>query len=91
MAQLQAQIAPLTAQIDAARYVIAVLIGEFPENLGSELKRPGVLPVLPVRIRAGLPIDLLRLRPDIVEAKNVNWRSATCARSAWQPRISFRR
>ena len=42
LAQLQAQIAPLTAQIDAARYVIAVLIGQFPENLGSELKRPGV-------------------------------------------------
>jgi NodT family efflux transporter outer membrane factor (OMF) lipoprotein len=69
LAQLQAQIAPLTAQIDAARYVIAVLIGEFPENLGNELKRPGVLPVLPVRIRAGLPIDLLRRRPDIVEAE----------------------
>jgi NodT family efflux transporter outer membrane factor (OMF) lipoprotein len=69
LAQLQAQVAPLTAQIDAARYVIAVLIGEFPENLGSELKRPGVLPVLPVRIRAGLPIDLLRRRPDIVEAE----------------------
>ena len=69
LAQLQAQVAPLTAQIDAARYVIAVLIGEFPENLGNELKRPGVLPVLPVRIRAGLPIDLLRRRPDIVEVE----------------------
>ena len=69
LAQLQAQVAPLAARIDAARYVIAVLIGEFPENLGNELKRPGILPVLPVRIRAGLPIDLLRRRPDIVEAE----------------------
>ena len=69
LAQLQAQVAPLIARIDAARYVIAVLIGEFPENLGNELKRPGMLPVLPVRIRAGLPIDLLRRRPDIVEAE----------------------
>ena len=59
LAQLQAQVAPLVARIDAARYVIAVLIGEFPENLGNELKRPGMLPVLPVRIRAGLPIDLV--------------------------------
>ena len=33
LAQLQAQVAPLSAQIEAARYVIAVLIGEFPENL----------------------------------------------------------
>jgi NodT family efflux transporter outer membrane factor (OMF) lipoprotein len=69
LAQLQAQIAPLVAQINAARYVIAVLIGEFPENLGQELSRPGMLPALPGRIRAGLPIDLLRSRPDIVEAE----------------------
>jgi NodT family efflux transporter outer membrane factor (OMF) lipoprotein len=69
LAQLQAQVAPLIAQIDAARYVIAVLIGEFPENLGSELKRPGMIPALPGRIRSGLPIELLRRRPDIAEAE----------------------
>jgi NodT family efflux transporter outer membrane factor (OMF) lipoprotein len=69
LAQLQAQVAPLSAQIDAARYVIAVLIGEFPENLGRELAKPGMLPALPARIRSGLPIDLLRRRPDIVEAE----------------------
>jgi NodT family efflux transporter outer membrane factor (OMF) lipoprotein len=69
LAQLQSQAAPLMAQIDAARYVIAVLIGEFPENLGNELKKPATLPTLPVRIRAGLPIELLRRRPDILEAE----------------------
>jgi NodT family efflux transporter outer membrane factor (OMF) lipoprotein len=69
LAQLQAQVAPLIAQIDAARYVIAVLIGEFPENLGNELKKPVLLPALPGRIRTGLPIDLLRRRPDIAEAE----------------------
>ena len=69
LAQLQSQVAPLAARIDSARYVIAVLIGEFPENLGRELARPGMLPVLPARIRSGLPIDLLRRRPDIVEAE----------------------
>ena len=69
LAQLQAQLAPLLAQIDAARYVIAVLIGEFPENLGKELTKPRMLPALPGRIRAGLPIELLRRRPDIAEAE----------------------
>ena len=69
LAQLQSQTAPLMAQIDAARYVIAVLIGEFPENLGTELKKPAMLPTLPLRIRAGLPIELLRRRPDILEAE----------------------
>jgi NodT family efflux transporter outer membrane factor (OMF) lipoprotein len=69
LAQLQAQVAPLTAQIEAARYVIAVLIGEFPEQLGKELKKPKMLPALPGRLHAGLPIDLLRCRPDIAEAE----------------------
>jgi len=69
LAELQAEIAPLQARINAARYVIAVLIGEFPENLGQELARPGMLPALPRRIRSGLPIDLLRHRPDIAEAE----------------------
>jgi len=69
LAQLQAEVEPLIAQINAARYVIAVLIGEFPESLGQELTRPGMLPALPGRIRSGLPIDLLRRRPDIAEAE----------------------
>ena len=77
-AQLQSQIAPLAAQINAARYVIAVLLGEFPENLGSELTRPGMLPALPGRIRSGLPIELLRRRPDIAEAER-QLASATAA------------
>ena len=61
--------APLTARIEAARYVIAVLIGEFPEQLGNELKKPKMLPALPGRLHAGLPIDLLRCRPDIAEGE----------------------
>jgi NodT family efflux transporter outer membrane factor (OMF) lipoprotein len=69
LAQLEAQVAPLNAQINAARYVIAVLIGEFPERLGRELTKPGTLPALPTRVRTGLPIDLLRRRPDIAEAE----------------------
>jgi NodT family efflux transporter outer membrane factor (OMF) lipoprotein len=69
LAQLDAQVAPLSARIEAARYVIAVLIGEFPENLRNELERSGVLPALPGRVRTGLPIDLLRRRPDIAEAE----------------------
>ena len=69
LAQLQAEVEPLIAQINAARYVIAVLIGEFPENLGRELTRPGMFPALPERIRSGLPIELLRRRPDIAEAE----------------------
>ena len=69
LAQLQSEVEPLMAEINAARYVIAVLIGEFPESLGQDLTRPRMLPALPARIRSGLPIDLLRRRPDIAEAE----------------------
>lgn len=65
----QSSVAPLGAQIAASRHVIAVLLGQFPENLDKELARPGAIPALPARIPAGLPVDLLRRRPDIHEAE----------------------
>ena len=59
----------MLAEINAARYVIAVLIGEFPESLGQELNGPECFQRFPGRSRSGLPIDLLRRRPDIAEAE----------------------
>ena len=65
LATLQAGVAPLDAQVAASQHVIAVLLGQFPEDLAKELASPGKLPALPARIAPGLPIDLLRRRPDI--------------------------
>jgi NodT family efflux transporter outer membrane factor (OMF) lipoprotein len=69
LGQLESQVAPLIARIDAARYVIAVLLGDFPETLAKELRTSGALPALPARIQPGLPIELLRRRPDVAEAE----------------------
>jgi NodT family efflux transporter outer membrane factor (OMF) lipoprotein len=69
LGQLQSQVAPLIARIDAARYVISVLVGEFPETLAKELRRSAAMPALPGRIQPGLPIELLRRRPDVAEAE----------------------
>jgi NodT family efflux transporter outer membrane factor (OMF) lipoprotein len=66
---LQADRAPLVAQIDASRHAIAVLLGLFPEELAKELAKPGAIPALPIKIQVGQPIDLLRRRPDIREAE----------------------
>jgi NodT family efflux transporter outer membrane factor (OMF) lipoprotein len=66
---LQAQEKPLVDQVAAAQYVIAVLVGQFPEDLAPELQKPGVVPQLPEKIEPGLPLDLLRRRPDILEAE----------------------
>ena len=67
LATLEALVAPLSAQASAAQYVIAVLIGEFPEAITKELATPAPIPALPEQIEPGLPLDLLRRRPDVRE------------------------
>jgi len=71
LATLQAEVAPLEAQIDASRHAIAVLLGVYPEDIAKELARPGPIPTLPRRIPTGAPVDLLRRRPDIAEAERL--------------------
>jgi NodT family efflux transporter outer membrane factor (OMF) lipoprotein len=69
LATLQAEQGPLQAQIEGSRHAIAVLLGEFPEQMAKELSRPESLPSLPQRLPVGIPADLLRRRPDIQEAE----------------------
>jgi len=66
---LQADVEPLKAQIEASGYAIAVLLGEYPEAIARELRRPGAVPRLPAHAPLGTPVDLLRRRPDIMEAE----------------------
>ncbi len=69
LAILEASVAPLAAQIDAAKYSIAVLLGRYPGSLRAELETPGVIPPMPGQVPTGLPLDLLRRRPDIHQAE----------------------
>jgi NodT family efflux transporter outer membrane factor (OMF) lipoprotein len=71
LATLQADLAPLAAQVETSRHAIAALLGQFPEDLARELARPAPIPTLPAKIPAGLPVDLLRRRPDIREAERL--------------------
>ena len=66
---LQADVEPLKALIASNGYAIAVLVGEYPDALAGYLRRPGAVPRLPARAPAGIPVDLLRRRPDIREAE----------------------
>lgn len=68
---LQAQLAPLAAQISAVQYAIAVLLGQYPEEMAKELAKPELIPQIPDQIDAGLPLDLLRRRPDVIEAERL--------------------
>ena len=69
VATLEADVAPLKALIASNGYAIAVLVGEYPEVLAHDLQRTAAVPRLPDRAPVGLPVDLLRRRPDIREAE----------------------
>ncbi len=66
---LLAQVAPVDAQVQAAEYTLATLLGDYPEQVVRELSSAGMIPSVPATVAAGLPLDLLRRRPDIIEAE----------------------
>lgn len=66
---LDAQIAPEEAQVSAAQYTLAVLLGEYPESIVNELKTPDLIPTMPGVAAPGVPLDLLKRRPDIQQAE----------------------
>jgi NodT family efflux transporter outer membrane factor (OMF) lipoprotein len=65
----QAQVRPLQARVSAAEYALAVLLGEYPEVLVEELTTPALMPSLPGAAAPGVPIELLKRRPDIQQAE----------------------
>ena len=69
LATLEAEIAPVDAEVNAAQYALAALIGEYPENMVKELSRPDLVPSMPAPAPPGVPLDLLKRRPDIMEAE----------------------
>ncbi len=69
LATLEAQIAPAEAEASAAQYTLAVLVGEYPENMVEELSKPDLIPSMPAATAPGLPLDLLKRRPDIQQAE----------------------
>ena len=69
LATLEAQAAPIEAQVRAAEYTIAVLLGAYPEEMVSELSAGAMVPSVPGAVAVGLPVELLRRRPDIQQAE----------------------
>ena len=69
LATLEGQIAPVEAEAKAAQYTLAVLVGEYPENLLDELSKPDLVPTMPAAAAPGVPVDLLKRRPDIQQAE----------------------
>ncbi len=69
LATVEAQIPVVDAELAAGEYAIATLLGEYPEDIAQELSKPGMIPAVPGTVSPGLPLDLLRRRPDVEEAE----------------------
>lgn len=76
VARAQSQVARTQSQLPVLRqhqaeaiHRIAVLLGEQPEALTSELSTQQAVPVPPPQIAIGVPAELLRRRPDIRRAE----------------------
>jgi NodT family efflux transporter outer membrane factor (OMF) lipoprotein len=64
-----AKIAPLQAAVASAQRRVAVLLGQMPESLRNELDASAPLPSTPPRVASGMPVQLLRRRPDVRRAE----------------------
>jgi NodT family efflux transporter outer membrane factor (OMF) lipoprotein len=69
LAILQARPSDLTAAILDTRNRVAILLGTYSEEIAPELRRHRGIPRIPSYLRPGLPLDLLRRRPDIRQAE----------------------
>jgi NodT family efflux transporter outer membrane factor (OMF) lipoprotein len=55
--------------LTAALNRVAVLLGEAPGDLHTELERDEPIPTVPAEVAVGLPAELLRQRPDVRRAE----------------------
>ncbi len=69
VATFEATIGPLAGQIQSSQYVIAGLLGQYPETLARELGMDAPAPHFPVKIPIDLPVSLLQRRADIQQAE----------------------
>jgi NodT family efflux transporter outer membrane factor (OMF) lipoprotein len=65
----RASIPLLQAQVQRSVNALALLVGDQPAALQTELSAPGSLPASPAEVPVGLPSELLLRRPDIREAE----------------------
>lgn len=69
VASTESSIPTLRFQIQQAIHRISVLLGRNPSDLEAELAPVGPLPSGPPEVPAGLPSELLRRRPDVLQAE----------------------
>lgn len=68
-AETRTGIPNLERQLEEQLNGLSVLLGEAPGSVHNELSPPAPIPTPPATLGAGLPVDLVRQRPDIREAE----------------------
>jgi multidrug efflux system outer membrane protein len=69
LATTEAFVPQLRSDLAQALHRLAVLLGEFPSAIDTELAEPAPIPGPPKQVSVGLPAELLRQRPDIRAAE----------------------
>jgi NodT family efflux transporter outer membrane factor (OMF) lipoprotein len=65
----QATIPALETSLQQTRNALAILLGKTPADLDEGLAGPCPIPTAPPQVAVGIPVDLLRRRPDIRQAE----------------------
>ena len=65
----RSQIPTLRTGLEEAMNRIAVLLGEPPGKVHGDLERPEPIPVPPSKVAVGVPVDVVRRRPDVRRAE----------------------
>jgi NodT family efflux transporter outer membrane factor (OMF) lipoprotein len=65
----RSQLPALRTTLEEAMNRVAVLLGEPPGKVHTELEKREPLPVTPLKVAVGVPADLLRRRPDVRQAE----------------------
>jgi outer membrane protein, multidrug efflux system len=69
VATTAADIPTLEIQVQQTIHALSILLGEEPMALAAELEKDAPIPPSPTEIPVGLPSDLLRRRPDVMQAE----------------------
>ena len=69
LAQTQAAIPGLESSLRSTEDSLAVLLGTTPDQIAAQLDAPGPIPTAPAAVVTGMPRDLLRRRPDVLQAE----------------------
>lgn len=91
VASIEARLAQLGQQRDALMNALALLLGQPPRELNTTLGN-AAMPAMPLQLPVGIPSDLARNRPDILQA-DAHLRAAVAdigaAKADFYPRISL--